>query len=64
MLSAAPARAMTWTGRIAHENRTAGKHSIGRASVACAGLLTAAEVINPKVSADAASNDSVTPTLK
>ena len=39
-LRAAPALAMRFTGRMAPENNTAGKHNIGRASVACATLPT------------------------
>jgi hypothetical protein len=33
-LRTAPALAMRFTGRMAPENNTAGKHNIGRASVA------------------------------
>ena len=40
--------AMRCTGRMAPENSTAGKHSIGRASVACATLPTAADVSRPR----------------
>ena len=50
-LSPAPAPAIRLTGRIAPENSTAGKHSIGKASVACATFLTLAEVSRPKPSA-------------
>ena len=64
MLIAAPAPAISCTGRIAPENSTAGKQSIGRASVACAGLVTAAEVISPSVSAAAARSASVTPIVR
>ena len=49
---------------MAPENSTAGKQSIGRASVAWAGLLTAADVISPSVSAAAESSESVTPTVR
>src|SRR5215208_5597755 len=63
VLIAAPAPAITFTGRIAPEKRTAGKQSIGRASVACAGLLTAAEVRSPSVSAAAAVSVSEIPTV-
>src|SRR5215211_3699384 len=63
VLNAAPAPAITFTGRIAPEKRTAGKQSIGRASVACAGLLTAAEVSSPSVSAAAAVSVSEMPTV-
>ena len=47
-LRAAPASAMRFTGRMAPENNTAGKHNIGRASVAWATLPTVAEVSRPK----------------
>ena len=43
-LIARPTGAMAARGRIAPENSTAGKHSSGSASVACAGFVTAAEV--------------------
>jgi hypothetical protein len=64
VLIAAPAPAIGFTGRIAPENSTAGKQSIGSASVACAGLLTAAEVISPSVRAAAARSASVIPTVR
>ena len=48
VLSAAPVPAITCTGRIAPENSTAGKHSIGRASVAWGTLPTVAEVSRPR----------------
>src|SRR5437763_17037877 len=51
---ARPAPAMTEFGTMAPENRTAGKHSIGRARAACAVDVTAAEASRPRRSAAAA----------
>ena len=56
VLSATPALAMRWTGRMAPENSTAGKHNIGRARVAWATLLTEAEASRPRPSAATAHN--------
>ncbi len=60
-LITAPAPAMRWTGRIAPENSTAGKQSIGSASVAWATLPTAADARSPSASAASATSNSVTP---
>src|SRR4051812_43671531 len=45
---ARPASAMTEFGTIAPENRTAGKHNIGRARAAWAVEVTAAEANRPR----------------
>ena len=60
-LRAAPALAMRFTGRMAPENSTAGKHSIGRASVAWATLPTEAEVSRPRPRAATAHSSRPTP---
>lgn len=51
---------MSATGTTAPAKSTWGKHSIGRASAACAALETAAEASRPRVSADTASTRRVT----
>ena len=60
VLITTPALAMRWTGRMAPENSTAGKHSIGRASVAWATFLTDAEASRPRPSAAIAHNSRLT----
>ena len=59
--SQAPAPAMRFTGRMAPENNTAGKHNIGRASVAWATFPTIAEVSKPKPRAAMAQSSRPTP---
>src|ERR1700710_1474751 len=61
VLKAAPALAMRFTGRMAPENNTAGKHNIGRASVAWATLPTRAEGSRPRPRAAVEHNRRVTP---
>ena len=60
-LSTAPALAIRCTGRMAPENSTAGKHSIGRASVAWADVDTIADVSRPSPRAAIAHSSSPKP---
>jgi DNA-binding winged helix-turn-helix (wHTH) protein len=55
-----PGAAMSATGTTAPANSTWGKHSIGRASAACAALETVAEASRPRANADTASTRRVT----
>ena len=60
-LRAAPTPAIRFTGRIAPENNTAGKHNIGSASVAWATLPTVADVSRPRPRAATAHSNSPNP---